>query len=42
MVIEAESQSEEQARTEQILHGNIEHASPNGRSERRLVADQPE
>ncbi len=27
MVIEAESQSEEQARTEQILHGNIEHAS---------------
>ena len=42
MVIGAESQSEEQSRTEQILYGNFEHGSPNCGSEWRLVADQPE
>ena len=42
MVTDAENESEEKPRGEQILHGNFEHAPPNCRLERRLVADQPE
>jgi hypothetical protein len=42
MVIDAESESEEEPRAEQILHGNFEHAPPICRLLWRLVADQPE